>query len=404
MRDFIEWYAGFQYPSGKVPCCVDHRGADPVPEHDSPGEFVYLVAEYTRLTGDTVLARAMWPHVTGAVGYIDSLRQTRLGSEYEVGEKRLFRGLLPESISHEGYSARPVHSYWDDFFALRGLEDAVELAETLGKTEDAARLAGIRDAFRTDFHSSIRAAIRHHGIDYIPGSADLGDLDATSTTIGVAPGGELERLPRQELLRTFERYLAEHERRLHEGAWEAYTPYELRVVGTLVRLGWKERVHELLAFFLEHLRPPAWNAWAEVVGREARSPRFIGDLPHTWVGSDYIRSLLDLFAYDRERDQALVVGAGIPADWAREGDGVRARGLLTRWGRLDLEIAAAGDSARVRLEGDLEIPPGGLVVLSPLEAPVTVAMIDGVEVPAAGEVIVRSLPAVIVFLHRPRRQ
>ncbi|HET7692002.1 MAG TPA: discoidin domain-containing protein [Gemmatimonadota bacterium] len=402
VRDFIEWYSGFQYPSGKIPCCVDHRGADPVPEHDSHGEFVYLVAEYTRFTGDTVLARAMWPHVAGAVGYVDSIRQTRLGPEYQVGEKRLFRGILPESISHEGYSARPVHSYWDDFFALRGLEDAVELAETLGETEEAARFAAIRDAFRTDFHASIRAAIQHHGIDYVPGSADLGDFDATSTTIGVAPGGQLERLPRRELLRTFERYLAEHERRLQEAGWEAYTPYELRVVGTLVRLGWKEQAHELLPFFFGHLRPTAWNAWAEVVGREARSPRFIGDLPHTWVGSDYIRSLLDLFVYDRERDQALVVGAGIPADWARADGGVRARGLLTRWGRLDFEIAAAGDSARVRLEGDLEIPPGGLVVLSPLEAPVTGARIYGrpLQVGDSGEVIVRSLPAAIVFLHR----
>ena len=35
--------------------------------------------------------------------------------------KRLFFGLLPESISHEGYSSKPMHSYWDDFFALQGL-------------------------------------------------------------------------------------------------------------------------------------------------------------------------------------------------------------------------------------------------------------------------------------------
>src|SRR5712672_178252 len=28
VRDFIEWYAPYQYPDGKVPCCVDRRGAD----------------------------------------------------------------------------------------------------------------------------------------------------------------------------------------------------------------------------------------------------------------------------------------------------------------------------------------------------------------------------------------
>ena len=39
------WYAPYQFASGKVPCCVDARGADPVPENDSQGEFIYAVAE-----------------------------------------------------------------------------------------------------------------------------------------------------------------------------------------------------------------------------------------------------------------------------------------------------------------------------------------------------------------------
>lgn len=406
VRDFIQWFAGYQYPSGKIPCCVDHRGADPVPEHDSHGEFIYLVAEYFRFTADTALVRAMWPHVTAAVGYIDSLRQTRLGPEYASGEKLLFRGLLPESISHEGYSAKPVHSYWDGFFALRGLKDAAEMAEVLGDSERAGWFAALRDAFAADLHASIRRAIEHHGIDYIPGSADLGDFDATSTTISIAPGGELARLPERELLRTFERYWEEHERRLRSGEWEVYTPYEHRVVGTLVRLGWKERAHELLDFFFEHLRPPGWNGWAEVVWHDPRAGKFIGDLPHTWVGSDYIRSLLDLLAYEREEDAALVVGAGITAAWARAPGGVRAQGLRTRWGRLDLVVSAEGEVARVSLGGDLVLPPGGIAVRSPLEGDVTQATIDGetVRVSSAGEVIVRRVPAEVVIQHGARQR
>ena len=46
------WFAPYQLPDGKVPCCVDRRGADPVPEHDSNGEFVFAVAEYYRYTRD----------------------------------------------------------------------------------------------------------------------------------------------------------------------------------------------------------------------------------------------------------------------------------------------------------------------------------------------------------------
>ena len=35
--EYLRWYATYQFADGKVPCCVDERGADPVPEHDSVG-------------------------------------------------------------------------------------------------------------------------------------------------------------------------------------------------------------------------------------------------------------------------------------------------------------------------------------------------------------------------------
>jgi len=43
VREFIDWFAPFQYDTGKVPGCVDKRGSDPTPEHDSHGEFIYMV-------------------------------------------------------------------------------------------------------------------------------------------------------------------------------------------------------------------------------------------------------------------------------------------------------------------------------------------------------------------------
>ncbi|HLA13435.1 MAG TPA: discoidin domain-containing protein, partial [Gemmatimonadaceae bacterium] len=52
VKEFAEWYATHLYENGKVPCCVDERGPTPVPENDSHGQFIYLVAEYYRHTGD----------------------------------------------------------------------------------------------------------------------------------------------------------------------------------------------------------------------------------------------------------------------------------------------------------------------------------------------------------------
>ncbi|HEX9943892.1 MAG TPA: discoidin domain-containing protein [Thermoanaerobaculia bacterium] len=393
VREFIEWFAPYQFASGKVPCCVDARGADPVPENDSHGEFLFLVAEYWRYTRDRATVEKVWSHVEKAVAFIDELRRQRRTDEYRQAGKRRFFGLLPESISHEGYSAKPVHSYWDDFFALKGLKDAADLARALGKTAEAARWAASRDEFRADLYASLERVISESSIDYIPGSAELADFDATSTTAAISPGGEMANLPRPALEHTFERYWREFVRRRSATDWEGYTPYELRAVGTFVRLGWRERAHELLDFFLKDRRPPGWNQWPEVVRRDPRAPGFQGDLPHTWVGSDFIRSFLDLFAYERDSDQALVLAAGVPAAWLAQPQGIAVRGLATPWGPLSFTLTRRSGGVRYAIAAGTEIPPGGIVLTWPLSGR-----------PAGGTRVVRRLPAVVDLVPEGERR
>ena len=363
VRRFLGWFADHQYPDGKVPCCIDDRGADPVPEHDSHGEFIYLAAEYYRYTGDLEAVRGTWPSVLRAAAYIDTLRRQRRTPEWRGPDREQFFGLLPPSISHEGYSAKPMHSYWDDFWALRGLRDAVYLAEKLGYAGDAARLAVSRDEFTTDLQASVAAALRTHAIDYIPGCADLGDFDATSTTVALSPTGAGDILPRAALERTFERYWEFFRDRRDGKPWEAYTPYELRNVGAFVRLGWRDRAHAAIDFFLKHRTPPEWRQWAEVVWSDSTTQRFIGDLPHTWVGSDYIRSALDLLAYEDDETGALVLGAGVSADWLHDPTGVRVTNLRTAYGPLSYTAREVGGAVEVHVEGLRgALPPGGIVL------------------------------------------
>ncbi|HTQ79392.1 MAG TPA: hypothetical protein VMM92_05310, partial [Thermoanaerobaculia bacterium] len=404
VREFLLWYAGYLFPDGKVPCCVDSRGADPVPENDSHGEFLFLVAEDYRFEHDRELLTRVWPQVEAAAGAIEALRASERRPEDRTPERRLFYGLLPASISHEGYSAKPMHSYWDDFFALRGLKDAAYLAAALGKTDLARRWGASRDELRADILASLQLSMARHGIDYLPGAAELGDFDATSTTIALSPVGELQQLPRKAVERTFERYWENFVKR-RDGVepWDAYTPYELRAVGTFVRLGWRARAQELLAFFLADRRPQAWNQWPEVVWHDPRAPKFLGDLPHAWVGSDYLRSFLDLFVYEREADQELVLGAGIPEVWVRSPEGVSVRGLATPYGPLTYQMSArksAGrESVRLRIEGGVDLPLGGLAISWPLKGSPSSASVNGkpVPVPHGGELVLHTLPAEVVL-------
>lgn len=382
---YFDFYAPFQFGSGKVPCCVDARGADPVPEHDSPGELIFLAAELHRLTRDRARLERAWPSVLAAARYLESLRQRERTPENQRQERRHLFGLLPPSISHEGYSDKPAYSYWDDFWGLIGYQDAAWLADSVGDSVARERLAMQRDEFARDLYASLRATADLHEISFLAGSADRGDFDATSTTIALAPGREAERLPRDLLLGTFERYWQEFDARRSGGrSWDAYTPYELRVAGSFIRLGWRERAQLLFEYFMADRRPAAWNQWAEVVGRDAREPRFIGDMPHAWISSDYIRSVLDMFAYARDSDGALVLGAGVPASWlegprAHDQRGrpnprddqrghsnppvVAVHGLRTAYGPLDLTISPERTRWVITVSGPT--PPGGCVLKWP---------------------------------------
>ena len=396
--DYLRWYAPHQFFSGKVPCCVDTRGADPVPENDSAGELLFLAATVYRYTNDRALLASQWPHLAAAARYLEELRQSERTDANLTPARRAFYGMMPASISHEGYSAKPMHSYWDDFWALKGYDAAVDIATALNKPGAVSEFRRGRNQFRRDLVVSLRAAMARSRIPYIPGSAELGDFDPTSTTIAFAPAGAPTIPPKAAVVATYERYWKEFvERRDGRSEWEDYTPYELRIVGTFVRLGWRERAHALLEYFLAGRQPVAWNQWPEVVGRDTRRPRFVGDMPHGWVASDYVSAVLDLFAYERELDSALVVAAGVPASWLRE-PGIEVKGLRTQYGALTYSMQQEGTSVTARIEDTLRLPPGGIVLVWPgSEAPGS-ATVNDKPVPWDGnELHVRELPARIVI-------
>jgi hypothetical protein len=392
VRDFLLWFAPNIYANGKVPCCVDKHGADPTPENDSHGEFIYLVAEYYRHTKDRQLLAEMFPHVRRAVAYIDELRQTHRTEAYKQADKAHLWGLLSPSISHEGYSDRPAESYFDDIFADVGLRDAVYLASELGDAEAWQAIKSIQAEFHSDLIASIRNAMAYHKIDFIPGAADRGDFDATSTTIALDPDTLNDELP-EELRRTFAKYWDYFAgRQAGTIAWSDYTPYEWRSIGSFLRLNQTQRAHEALAYFMNDRRPLAWNHWAEVVGRDPLTPRFLGDMPHGWVGSDFLRSVRSLFVY--ERANAVVVGRGLKLEWLLAS--VEARELRTHFGTLSIVAQATEHTIEYELTGNLTAP-----VLLALPEAAKEAVLNGQVAPVDtldNTVLVSSLPAKISII------
>jgi GH15 family glucan-1,4-alpha-glucosidase len=369
VKEFIEWYAAHQYENGKVPCVVDSRGPDPVPEHDSHGQLIYLIKEYFNFTKDTTFLRSKNENVLNAVEYIQSLIAERSTDHFIYGNDsvRAYYGLVTESISHEGYSAKPMHSYWDNFFIMKGLKDAAEIQRILGEKENYNRIKTIRDTFKENLYNSLNLAMKVRGIDYIPGCVELGDFDATSTTIAISPCNELQNLPQPYAQNTFDKYYEFFKNRRDDKIeWTAYTPYENRLIGSFIFLNQPERAHQLIDFFLKDQRPQGWNHWAEVVWKDKRHPGFIGDMPHTWVGSDFINAIRSMFVYESasggEYDSSLVLAAALYQDWIDSPNGMSVENLPTYYGELSYSIKKENDEYHFSIYGDVKLPKGGIKI------------------------------------------
>jgi len=395
-RDFVDWFAGYVFESGKVPCCVDSRGADPVPENDSDGQYLTAVAEVWRHSRDAAFLARHWAVVQRVVEHLDGLRRSTRTEAFKAARPANLSGLLPPSISHEGYSDKPAYAYWDDFWAVRGYEGAVVIARAMGHPQLAAEWARWRDELQDDLARSVDATAERFGLDTIAGAADRGDFDPTSTTVALTAQARVSPLLLQ---RTFDRYWEEAEqRRTGARAWKDFTPYELRTVGALVRLGQPLRAQGMLQWFLLFRRPDGWNQWAEVVVADAREPHFLGDMPHAWVASDYLRSVLDMFAYEREADDALVLGGGLSEEWMAAG--IAVKNLSTAHGPLSYRLSPASGGYVLELAGGGEPPAGGVRLAWPLPGPLPRATCEGRELRWVGrELVLPPGPARIGLTH-----
>lgn len=404
VRDFLRWFVRYQSADGHLPCCVDRKGPDWLAEYDSNGQFIFAVMEYYRFTGDREFLREMWPAVQLAAAFMDGQRRQRLGEAWQGEDRRAYFGLLPESVSHEGYMAHPVHAYWDDFWALRGFRDAADMALILEEGDAARRLAAWRDEFRAHLYASLQATMALHGIPYLPGSVEQGDFDPTAVAAALGVIGERRNLPEEANRATFDRFWEVFElRRAHRDPATNFSPYEMRIVEALTRLGQRRRALELLDYLTGTMRPPAWHQWTEIAWKNLRTPAFIGDMPHTWIGAEFIRAVRTLFVYEDEAEDALVLAAGLPGAWL-ESYGVSVKELPTHYGRLTYSLRRSGDHAlRLTLHGEFTRQPAKILLKPPLPGVIRSVTVNGYPTRAFGvdEVTLGAAPAEVVIEYEP---
>ena len=179
VRDFhLRWYATFQFPTGRIPCCIDRRGADrDAGERQRRRVPVHAAAvPATRATSascTSCVRRRRAPPTRSSRAHAARRPST-------TATNLPMRGLLPESISHEGYSGHPARATGTTSSRCAGSatscpargrrrDERAALANgARGLPERSVRVDRAGDAARRSSPTCLRPP-------------DLGDFDATSS-------------------------------------------------------------------------------------------------------------------------------------------------------------------------------------------------------------------------------
>ena len=325
-------------------------------QYDTQGQNIWALVEHYKLSGDRQwLAQTAYPYVRRAAMWLVNSREKHKREVKDPQDPRY--GLIEPGGMEVIEVGKGMHMYYMNGFAILGLREAADAAQSLGKSVDHKLFAAQADELTASLHKSFTTTFKRNG------------LYEGNLWFGVEPEGvgmygfwaHCCLLWPCRALDPHDPMLSATWRKMEQmsGAWggglfsEAqggYWPYIGVDWGlSYILRGEPDRTLDYFCAYVD--KAGGTLSWGEGYGYVMAG----GDQPHFWADAQYVNLFRHLFVM--EEGSTLLVTPALFRRWHQGDKPIIVRGLPTHFGDVDLKIqpTPAGD----QLSYTMKITPRG---------------------------------------------
>ena len=310
-------------------------------EWDSNGQVLWLLNKFCRLSGNK--PKENWlKHIISGAKWIMHKRTLK-------DSQKPHAGLLPAGFSAEHLGPNDYY-FWDDFWAVAGLEAASRMLENSEHKKDAALFKDEAQDFLDSINKSLNSCNSRIHTPAMPASPyrrlDSGMIGSISACypLDIFNAGD-------ERIISSANYIMEHfminNSFFHDISHSGINPYlTLQLAQVLMRMN-----DMRFAGLVKSIASLASQTgqWPEAI-----NPRTglgcMGDGQHVWASAEWIIMMINSFVL--KQDEKLVIGSGIFPEWLAIEDELSIGKVMTDWGPISVKIQKEKNNVIVKWHGD----------------------------------------------------
>lgn len=357
-------------------------------EWDSNGEAIWAIVEHYRLSGDIATLRELYPAIKRGVLWIEKKR-----NDISFSPKKP-KGLLPAGFSAEHLGPNDYY-YWDNFWSLKGVRDAIIAAEALQHADDKKLFEQIHRNYLRDLETAMNRDIEFSDAHVLPAAPYRRPDAGMIGNVAAAYPLKLFRVDETPWLQNTIQFIRDHlfheegfyQQMIHSGINSYLTMQMAQCMLFTGDIG----AYKLIEYML-NLATPTW-CWPEAIHPRTRGG-CMGDGHHGWAAAEWLLLLRNMVVH--EHGDVLQITRLLPAEWCKPKERVSILNAPTYFGLVAAAVEFGEKTETLTIHAQWREAPREIHWFLPAEGRRLVQPQEGVRLEGAVAILHPSVSRVVL--------